>query len=270
MRSRCIRVVSGSCFRRLPVAHLRSLSESLVHLAFSSAKTGPFAPSHIRVAAAGQHPGPVQPAAADADDPRQHAERLQHQQGPEKGRSSESSESFIRVVHVFPRPVWAGSGSLIRVDVFPACVCARVCARARVRRRGDDVVPSVPMSVSCVRARARAAVRWRRRPCTASSSCASRPTVSGHVPPSAPAPLPHRMPTTPLRTPPCLGSRVSSRARRSLAFVARAPSESFVPPRSVAVTRLRASPGDRPSESLIRVAHSSRSSESLIRVADPG
>ena len=232
-------------FPALRIAHLGarpSLSSTLPsRLALLSEQAKSFAPSLIRVAAAGQHPGPVQPAAADADDPRQHAERLQHQQGPEKGRSSESSESFIRVVHVFPRPVWAGSGSLIRVDVFPACVCARVCARARVRRRGDDVVPSVPMSVSCVRARARAAVRWRRRPCTASSSCASRPTVSGHVPPSAPATLPHRMPTTPLRTPPCLGSRTSSRARRSLAFVALARSESsFLRPWSVAFTRLRA------------------------------
>ena len=86
-------------FPALRIAHLGarpSLSSTLPsRLALLSEQAKSFAPSLIRVAAAGQHPGPVQPAAADADDPRQHAERLQHQQGPEKGRSSESSESYV-------------------------------------------------------------------------------------------------------------------------------------------------------------------------------
>ena len=258
MRSRCIRVVSGSCFRRLPVAHLRSLSESLVHLAFSSAKTGPFAPSLIRVAAAGQHPGPVQPAAADADDPRQHAERLQHQQGPEKGRSSESSESFIRVVHVFPRPVWAGSGSLIRVDVFLVCVCARVCACARVRRRGGDVVPSVPhANERVVRARVRACAcgQVAASPmycqfvmCITSYCLGSRPPLSPRSP--APPNAHHPPPYAALPRVTCLLSRAG------LSPSLLSPGPSLLCSRGVSRSR---GCGPRPA-----IARLSRSSESLI------
>ena len=299
-------------FPALRIAHLGarpSLSSTLPsRLALLSEQAKSFAPSLIRVAAAGQHPGPVQPAAADADDPRQHAERLQHQQGPEKGRSSESSESYVtrssescvipgntpsgfntnkgqkKVAHpshpsrsfescMCSRGQYGPAAGRLSELMYFLSVCARACARVRVCVVGAVTSSRqcrMPMSGSCVRACARV-----RR----SGGGVAHVLPVRHVhhvllsrvtsPPQPPLPCPTECPPPPSVRRPASG-HVPPLARAGLSPSLLSPGPSL---RSCGrgVSRSRGcGPGDLQSESLIRVFHPSRSSESIIRVAYPG